>query len=46
VTIPLDPTWISIFDVASHSWKLLPGNYGVAVGGASDAIAVWVSLKL
>jgi beta-glucosidase len=37
VTVPLDPAYLSIFDVASDKWKLLAGDYTIAVGTASDA---------
>ena len=40
VTLPLDSALISIFDVDADKWKLLPGEYKIAVGGASDAIAL------
>jgi beta-glucosidase len=38
VTLPLDPAYLSIFDADNDKWKLLPGEYKVAVGGASDEI--------
>jgi beta-glucosidase len=37
VSLPLDSNYISIFDEKSNQWKLLRGEYTVAVGGASDA---------
>jgi beta-glucosidase len=37
VIIRLDPAYLSIFDTGSDNWKLLPGEYKVAVGTASDA---------
>jgi hypothetical protein len=37
VTVPLDPAYLSIFDVASDKWKLLAGDYKIAVGTVSDA---------
>jgi beta-glucosidase len=37
VTLPLNPAYLSIFDEASDKWKLLAGEYKIAVGAASDA---------
>jgi hypothetical protein len=30
--------WLSSWDVPSHAFQLSTGNFGVAIGGASDAI--------
>jgi beta-glucosidase len=46
VTIRLDPAYLSVFDVASDNWKLLPGEYKIAVGTASDAANLNGSLDL
>jgi beta-glucosidase len=46
VTITLDPLSISIFDVPSHAWKLLPGEYAIAVGPSSDDAAVKGKMQL
>jgi beta-glucosidase len=46
VTIPLDSAYLSIFDVASDKWKLLAGEYKVAVGTASDAAHLEGSVHL
>ena len=46
VTVALDPAWISMFDVTTHSWKFVSGEYGIAVGGAADQIAVKGSLRV
>jgi beta-glucosidase len=35
VTVPLDPLYLSSFDASVHRWIELPGNYTLAVGGAS-----------
>jgi hypothetical protein len=35
-TVTLDQRYISVFDVASNRWKLVAGECGVHVGGASD----------
>jgi beta-glucosidase len=36
LTIPMNAMSISIWDVASQAWKMLPGEYKVNVGTASD----------
>jgi beta-glucosidase len=36
ITLPLNPAYLSVFDVAADQWKLLPGEYKLAIGGASD----------
>jgi len=46
VDIALNPTYLSIFDVPTAGWKLLPGEYKVSVGAASDAIALTGSLDV
>jgi beta-glucosidase len=46
LTLPLDPRYISIFDVKTHNWSLLPGEYAIAIGGASDNIALTASTQL
>jgi beta-glucosidase len=46
VTIALEPAWISTFDVASHGWKLVSGDYGIAVGAASDDVSLKGSVHL
>jgi beta-glucosidase len=46
VTLPLDPRYISVFDVASNGWKLVAGEYGVHVGGASDEAGLRGSARL
>jgi beta-glucosidase len=35
VNVPLDPLYLSSFDVTVHRWIELPGSYTLAVGGAS-----------
>jgi beta-glucosidase len=46
VSLPLDPNYISIFDEKTDHWKLLPGDYLIAVGGASDAANLKAHLTL
>jgi beta-glucosidase len=35
VTLPLDPRYLSIFNVDKDDWELVPGEYKVYVGGSS-----------
>lgn len=46
VAISLNPAYLSIFDVAANGWKLLPGEYKVAVGTASDEASITGSLEV
>jgi beta-glucosidase len=46
VTLSLDPAYLSIFDATSDKWKLLSGEYKIAVGTASDAANLKGSLDL
>jgi beta-glucosidase len=46
VTVRLDPAYLSIFDVGSDKWKLLAGDYKIAVGTASDAAHLAGSVHL
>jgi len=46
VTLPLDPAYLSIFDADNDKWKLLPGEYKVAIGGASDEISLTGTARL
>ncbi len=36
VTVTVPPLYLSIYDVASSSWKLLPGGYTFMAGGSSQ----------
>ena len=36
VTVTVDPEYLSIYDEASSSWKMLPGEYTFAAGGSSQ----------
>jgi beta-glucosidase len=46
ISIPINSQYISIFDPAADGWKLLPGEYKIAVGTASDAISLDGSLSI
>jgi beta-glucosidase len=36
VTVSVPALYLSIYDEASHAWKLLPGSYTFMVGGSSS----------
>ncbi len=36
VTVNVGGSYLSIFDEGSESWKLVPGNYSIMVGGSSQ----------
>jgi beta-glucosidase len=36
VTVNVDGAYLSIFDEGPESWKLVPGNYSIMVGGSSQ----------
>ena len=38
VTFILADRWLSSWDVSTHLFKLQKGEFGVMIGGASDAI--------
>jgi beta-glucosidase len=46
LTIPMNAMSISIWDVAAQSWKMLPGEYKVSVGGASDEAELSATMPL
>jgi beta-glucosidase len=47
VTVEVEPGFLSIFDVDSDGWKLVPGDYGFQVGPSSQTLPLkqTVSLK-
>lgn len=46
VSIPVDRSRLSIFDEASNSWKLVPGDYTVLAGGSSKLLPLQQQLSL
>jgi len=40
VRVPIDPKYVSVWDVSSKQWRMPAGSYGVKVGGASDALSL------
>jgi beta-glucosidase len=46
VTLALDPAYISVFDTDADKWNLVAGEYGIAVGTASDDTALKGTVRL
>src|SRR6202140_1561059 len=46
VAVEVDPKYLSIFNVEQNSWQLLPGEYGVMVGGSSQNLPLKASMSL
>jgi beta-glucosidase len=40
VSVSIDPLYLSVFDEASESWKLAPGDYSFMVGGSSQDLTL------
>ncbi|HXM91447.1 MAG TPA: glycoside hydrolase family 3 C-terminal domain-containing protein [Candidatus Dormibacteraeota bacterium] len=46
VTVNIDASYLSIFDEASESWKLVPGAYSFMAGGSSQDLPVVQKITL
>jgi beta-glucosidase len=46
VSIPLDSRSFAHWDVESHSWKVIPGKYEIAVGRSSRDICATASIEV
>jgi beta-glucosidase len=46
VAIEVDPEYLSIFNVESNAWQLIPGNYTFLVGGSSQSLPLKESVNL
>jgi beta-glucosidase len=46
VSISVDRDRLTIYDEASDSWKLVPGNYAVMVGGSSQDLPLHQQITL
>ena len=44
--ISIDPRYLSIYDEATNSWKLVPGAYTFFVGGSSQNFPVKEEIHL
>jgi len=46
VSVPIRPLYLSIYDEASDSWKLLPGSYTFMIGGSSQNLPLVQKVNL
>ena len=46
VSVEVDPKYLSIFNVEKNAWQLLPGDYGIMVGGSSQSLPLKASVSL
>jgi beta-glucosidase len=46
VTLPIDPLYLSIFDVDRDAWQLAPGDYTLFVGGSSRSLPLSTTIRL
>jgi beta-glucosidase len=46
VTLSMDPLYLSVFDTAKDGWELLPGEYKVMAGAASNDTALQGTLHI
>jgi beta-glucosidase len=46
VTVEVNPTYLSIFNVEQNGWQLLPGEYNFMVGGSSQSLPLKQSVTL
>jgi beta-glucosidase len=45
VTVTVDPLYLSIFNVETNAWELVPGDYKLFVGGSSASTPLHVTLR-
>jgi beta-glucosidase len=46
VVVEVDPKYLSIFNVEHNGWQLIPGDYGIMVGGSSQDLPLKESVNL
>ncbi|MBZ5685160.1 MAG: glycoside hydrolase family 3 C-terminal domain-containing protein [Acidobacteriia bacterium] len=46
VTVEVNPKYLSIFNVEQNGWQLLPGEYGLMVGGSSENLPLKQTVTL
>jgi beta-glucosidase len=46
IAVEVDPKYLSIFNVEQNGWHLIPGEYGIMVGGSSQDLPLKKSVKL
>jgi beta-glucosidase len=46
VSVDVDSTYLSIFNVERNAWQLVPGDYSLMVGGSSQSLPLKESINL
>ncbi len=46
VSVAIDPQYLQVFDAETSQWKLIPGEYIIAVGGSSQTLPLQQKLTL
>ncbi len=46
VNLKIDPLYLSVFDTKANCWKIIPGDYQVRVGPASDHLPLHAVVKI
>jgi len=46
VAVDVDPEYLSIFNVERDAWQLIPGDYGLMVGGSSQSLPLKETVNL
>ena len=46
ISVEVEPQYLSIFNTAKHGWELVPGEYGVMVGGSSQDLPLKSTISL
>ncbi len=46
VTVQVEPLYLSIYDVTSKGWRLLPGEYTISAGGSSRDLPLSTNVNL
>jgi beta-glucosidase len=46
VAVEVDPKSLSIFNVEENGWQVIPGEYGIMVGGSSQDLPLKKSVTL
>jgi beta-glucosidase len=45
-SVTVDPNYLSIFNVDTNAWQLIPGDYTILVGGSSQSLPLKNSINL
>ena len=46
VQVTVKSKYLSIYDESSNAWKLVPGSYGIMVGGSSQDLPLKQTISL